>query len=101
MLWLWCKPTAAAPIPRLGISLTWEIPYAAGVALKRQKKKKKKKELPQSSDLKREKVTRRRTLRIPKGNGTKVMDQGESQERDERKAVSQESKPQMRKAGTR
>ena len=32
LLWLWCRPAAAAPI----ISLAWEGPYAMGVALKRQ-----------------------------------------------------------------
>ena len=35
LLWLWCRPAAAAPIG----PLTWEFPYAAGVALKRKKKK--------------------------------------------------------------
>ena len=35
---LWCRPAAAAPI-RL---LAWELPYAAGTALKSKKKKKKK-----------------------------------------------------------
>ena len=34
---LWCRPAAAAPI-RL---LAWELPHAAGAALKSQKKKKK------------------------------------------------------------
>ena len=38
-LWLWCRPAAKAPSG----PLVWEPPYAAGVALKRQKKKKKKK----------------------------------------------------------
>ena len=38
MLWLWCRPTAAAPIQ----PLAWEPPYAACVALKSKKKKKKK-----------------------------------------------------------
>ena len=33
---LWCRPAAAALIR----PLTWEPPYVAGVALKRQKKKK-------------------------------------------------------------
>ena len=37
LLWLWCRPTAAAPI-RL---LAWEPPYATGGALKREKEKKK------------------------------------------------------------
>ena len=35
LLWLWCRPAAAALIRRLA----WEPPYAADVALKRQKKK--------------------------------------------------------------
>ena len=38
-LWLWCRPAAAAPIQ----PLAWELPYAAGTALKRQKEKRKKK----------------------------------------------------------
>ena len=37
--WLWCRPAAAALIQ----PLSWELPYAAGVALKSKKKKKKKK----------------------------------------------------------
>ena len=37
MLWLWYRPAAIAPIQ----PLTWELPYAAGVALKTKKKKKK------------------------------------------------------------
>ena len=37
LLWLWCRPTAAAaPIQ----SLAWELLYAAGAALKRKRKKK-------------------------------------------------------------
>ena len=39
LLWLWCKPLAAVALIR---PLAWEPPYAAGVALKRQKTKKKK-----------------------------------------------------------
>ena len=39
---LWCRPAATAPV-RL---LTWEPPYAAGVALKRQKKKKRENYFP-------------------------------------------------------
>ena len=39
LLWLWCR---AAATVRIG-PLAWEPPYAAGVALKRQKKKKKRK----------------------------------------------------------
>ena len=38
LLWLWCRPAAAAPIPPL--ALAWELPYAAGAALKTKKKKK-------------------------------------------------------------
>ena len=37
LLWLWCKPAAVAPIR----PLPWELPYAAGLALKKAKKKKK------------------------------------------------------------
>ena len=36
LLWLWCRPAAAAPI----WSLAWELPYAVGTALKSLKKKK-------------------------------------------------------------
>ena len=36
LLWLWCRLEATAWIR----PLAWEPPYAAGVALKRQKKKK-------------------------------------------------------------
>ena len=36
LLWLWHRLTAITPIQ----SLAWELPYAADVALKRQKKKK-------------------------------------------------------------
>ena len=39
LLWLWHRLAAVAPIG----PLAWEPPYAAGVALKRQKDKKKKK----------------------------------------------------------
>ena len=35
LLWLWCRLAAAAPI----LLLAWEFPYAAGVALKKDKKK--------------------------------------------------------------
>ena len=38
LLWLWCRPAAVAPIG----PLAWELPYATGVTLKRQKKKGKK-----------------------------------------------------------
>ena len=36
LLWQWHQPAAAAPIQ----PLAWELPYAMGAALKRQKKKK-------------------------------------------------------------
>ena len=36
LLWLWCRPAAVAPIR----SLAWELPYAAGAALKSKKKRK-------------------------------------------------------------
>ena len=35
LLWLWCRPAATVLIR----PLTWEPPYAMGVALKRQKEK--------------------------------------------------------------
>ena len=35
LLWLWCRPAATAPIQ----PLAWELPHAAGVALKKKKKK--------------------------------------------------------------
>ena len=38
LLWLWYRPAAAAPVQ----PLTSELPYAMGVALKRQGEKKKK-----------------------------------------------------------
>ena len=37
LLWLWCRPAAAAWIQ----PLAWELPYDAHVALKEKKKKKK------------------------------------------------------------
>ena len=51
MLWLWLWLAAAVPVG----PLAWELPYAAGAALKSQKKKKKEK--------KRKKDT------LPKGKG--------------------------------
>ena len=33
LLWLWCRSVAAAP----NRPLAWELPYAAGAALKKQK----------------------------------------------------------------
>ena len=41
------RPAAAAPIR----PLAWELPYAAGAALKREKKKKKKKQAQKGGDL--------------------------------------------------
>ena len=34
LLWLWCRPAAAAPIR----PLAWELPYAAAAALKNKNK---------------------------------------------------------------
>ena len=34
LLWLWCRPAAAAPVR----PLAWELPYASGAALKNTKK---------------------------------------------------------------
>ena len=39
LLWLWCRPTAVAPVR----PLAWEPPYSSGTALKGQKDKKKEK----------------------------------------------------------
>ena len=36
LLWLWCRPAPETPIQ----PLAWELPYVAGVALKKKKKKK-------------------------------------------------------------
>ena len=49
MLWLWCRPAYVALIR----PLAWEPPYAAGVALKRQKKKKEKKKKKKKKKKKR------------------------------------------------
>jgi len=38
LLWLWCRPVAAAPIQ----PLAWEPPYAVGAALEKAKRQKKK-----------------------------------------------------------
>ena len=38
LLWLWLRPAAVAPIQ----PLAWELPYAAGMALKKKKNKRKK-----------------------------------------------------------
>ena len=49
LLWLWCRPAAAALIR----PLAWEPPYAVGAALKGQKtttKKKKKKRKKRTED---------------------------------------------------
>ena len=41
LLWLWCRPAAAAPTR----PLAWEPPYVAGSALKEKKKKKSRKKI--------------------------------------------------------
>ena len=45
LLWLWHKPSAVALIQ----PLAWELPYAAGVALKGPKKKKREREREQGN----------------------------------------------------
>ena len=45
LLWLWCRPAAAAPFQPLG----WEFPYAMGAALKSKKEKERKKEKKKKS----------------------------------------------------
>ena len=47
MLWLWCRPAAAALIH----PLAQELPYATGAALKKKKKKKRKKERKKKTNL--------------------------------------------------
>ena len=42
LLWLQCRPAAAAPTR----PLAWELPYAVGVALKKKERKKKGKKHP-------------------------------------------------------
>ena len=57
LLWLWCRPAAAAPIG----PLAWEPPYAVGAALKK-KENKRKKNLPEGKS----KFTQKRSgIRIP------------------------------------
>ena len=46
LLWLWCRLAAVAPIG----PLAWELPYAAGAALKKKKQNKTKKP-PQTTDV--------------------------------------------------
>ena len=41
LLWLWCRPAAAAPIR----PLAWEPPYDVGAALKKKKKERKRKQV--------------------------------------------------------
>ena len=36
LLWLWCRPAAVAPLQ----PLAWELPYAMGTALEKEKKEK-------------------------------------------------------------
>ena len=43
LLWLWCRPVAAAPIQ----PLAWEPPFAEGVALERPKQETKQKQKPE------------------------------------------------------
>ena len=38
LLWLWCRPAAAARVQ----TLAWELPYSVGRTVKRKEKKKKK-----------------------------------------------------------
>ena len=68
MLWPWCRLAATAPIR----PLTWEPPYAAGAALKRQikkKKKEKKKEVTEEGKKRENKIIERmyRNGRGPEG----------------------------------
>ena len=48
LLWLWCRPAAAALIQ----PLAWKLPYAADAALKTKKKEKKKKKANKTQPFK-------------------------------------------------
>ena len=66
LLWLWCRPAAVALIR----PLAWELLYAKGAALKRQKGQKKKKE---SSEIETElKLTFMVTKQVFKGREKNV-----------------------------
>ena len=48
LLWLWCRPAAAAPVgPQ-----AWELPYATPAALRKKKKEKKKRKENRNDRLK-------------------------------------------------
>ena len=47
LLWLWCRPAAEALIQ----PLAWELPYAAGVALKKKKKRKERKKKRKGKEI--------------------------------------------------
>ena len=47
LLWLWCRPAAVAPIQLL----VWELPYAVGVAIKKQRKPQKTKHIQLTLDI--------------------------------------------------
>ena len=49
LLWLWCRPAAAAQIQ----PLTWELPYAAGAALREKQTNKKVRSAYGTHDLER------------------------------------------------
>jgi len=52
LLWLWCRPAAAAPIR----PLAWELPSALGAALEKAKKQKKKKRKKERKKKKKKKL---------------------------------------------
>ena len=56
LLWLCYRPVAEAPVQ----PLAWEIPYVAGVALKRQKTKKKKKKKKKKKEKKKKKKKKKK-----------------------------------------
>ena len=58
LLWLWCRPTAKAPI----CPIAWEHPYATSVALKSKKKKKREREIIALSESKHTKMKRLKYL---------------------------------------
>ena len=60
LLWLWCRPAAAA----LTGLLAWELPYAAGVALKSKGKKKAFDELISRLDMVKERTSELKDMSI-------------------------------------
>ena len=61
-LWLWCRPAAAAPTG----PLAWELPYAAGAALKRKAKKQNKTKPKKTLKIQKTKKTKNKKTQLLK-----------------------------------